>query len=58
MVGRPAGLDRKYYHFVAPSCKLKLARFSTKLRIQDGAECGDKLAKIYELDEVHSQTHY
>ena len=28
---RPAGqsvLDRKYNHFVAPSCKLKLARFS------------------------------
>ena len=25
----------------APSCKLKLARFSAKLRIQDGAECGN-----------------
>ena len=25
---------------LAPSCKLKLARFSAKLRIQDGAECG------------------
>ena len=27
---------------LAPSCKLKLARFSAKLRIQDGAECGKK----------------
>ena len=26
---------------LAPSCKLKLARFSAKLRIQDGAECGN-----------------
>ena len=33
---------RKYYHFVAPSCKLELARFSALLRIQDGAECGNK----------------
>ena len=24
---------------MAPSCKLELARFSGKLRIQDGAEC-------------------
>ena len=31
---------RKYFHFVAPSCKLGLARFSDYLRIQDGAECG------------------
>ena len=27
---------------MAPSCKLKLARFSDQLRIQDGAECGKK----------------
>ena len=27
---------------LAPSCKLKLARFSAKLRIQDGAECGNR----------------
>ena len=26
---------------LAPSCKLKLSRFSAKLRIQDGAECGN-----------------
>ena len=25
--GRPGGSDRKYNHFVAPSCKLELARF-------------------------------
>ena len=38
-------------HFIelcilAPSCKLKLARFSAKLRIQDGAKCGNIL-KVY-----------
>ena len=38
MVG---GSFRKYYHFVAPSFKLELARFSAWLRIQDGAECGN-----------------
>ena len=27
---------RKYCHFVAPSCKLELARFSALLRIKDG----------------------
>ena len=32
---------RKYNLFVAPSCKLELSRFSAKLRIQDGAECGN-----------------
>ena len=26
---------------MAPSCKVKLARFSAQLRIQDGAECGN-----------------
>ena len=45
MVGWVAGwVDdsfRKYCHFVAPSCKLELARFSALLRIQDGAECGN-----------------
>ena len=35
---------RKYFHFVAPSYKLVLARFSALLRIQDGAECGNKKA--------------
>merc|ERR1711872_1022726 len=28
---------------LAPSSKLKLARFSAELRIQDGAECGNTL---------------
>ena len=39
--GWVGGSLRKYYHFVAPSCKLELARFSALLRIQDGAECGN-----------------
>ena len=30
---------RKYYHFVAPSYKLELARFSVKPKNPDGAEC-------------------
>ena len=42
MVGWLADSFRKYYHFVAPSCKLELARFSVGLRIQDGAECGNR----------------
>ena len=32
---------RKYSHFVAPSCKMELDRFSALLRIQDGAERGN-----------------
>ena len=37
---------------LAPSCKLKLARFSAKLRIQDGAECGNitKIIMIQKLE--------
>ena len=31
---------------LAPSCKLKLARFSAELRIQDGAECGNLRAFV------------
>ena len=31
---------------MAPSCKLELARFSALLRIQDGAECGNKIEMI------------
>ena len=31
---------------MAPSCKLELARFSAWLRIQDGAECGNKRSKV------------
>ena len=38
MVG---GSFRKSSHFVAPSCKLELERFSVQLKIQDGAECGN-----------------
>jgi hypothetical protein len=38
-VGGPVG---KYNHFVAPSCKLRLARFSARLKFQDRAECGNK----------------
>ena len=30
-------VQTRKYHFVAPSCKLKLARFSARPRIQDGA---------------------
>ena len=41
------GSFRKYYHFVAPSCKLELTRFSAWLRIQDGAECGNILYKKF-----------
>ena len=37
------GSFRNSYHFVVPSCKLELARFPAKLRIQDGAECGNKV---------------
>ena len=29
------------HHFVAPSCKLRLARFSARLKLQDRAECGN-----------------
>ena len=31
---------RKHYYFMAPSCKLELARFSAWLKIHDGADCG------------------
>ena len=31
---------RKHYHFMAPSCKLELARFSAWLKIHNGADCG------------------
>ena len=41
--GRVGGSFKKYYHFVAPSCKLGLARFSAWLRIQDGAESGNNV---------------
>jgi len=35
--------------FMAPSIKLGLTRFSTKLRIQDGAECGNRPLKMKSL---------
>ena len=41
MVGWMDDSFRKYCHFVAPSYKLELARFSILLRIQDEAECGN-----------------
>ena len=28
---------------MAPSCKIELARFSARQRIQDGAECGNSI---------------
>ena len=34
--------DAKSCHFVDPSFKLELARFSVKLSIPDGAECGNR----------------
>ena len=37
--------DAKSCYFVAPFFKLELARFSVKLSIQDGAECGKILTK-------------
>ena len=41
-------LDLSSCLFVAPSCKLVLARFSALLRIQDGAECGNnKILSIF-----------
>ena len=44
---------RKYSHFMAPSCKLELARFSALLRIQNGAECGKNwVQKIFWSKEV------
>ena len=44
VVGWVGGTFRKSIHFVAPSCKLKLAIFSAKLRIQDGARVWQKFA--------------
>ena len=41
--------DAKSCHFVAPFFKLELARFSVKLSIQDGAECGNKKGGIARL---------
>ena len=40
---------RKYFDFVAPSCKLELAKFSALLRIQDGAEWGNILRALSNL---------
>ena len=57
--GWVGGSFRKYYHFVAPSCKLELARFSAWLRIQDGAECGNiagvGLSHIYILSIINTR---
>ena len=32
---------------MTPSCKLKLARISAKLKFQDGAECGNNKATLW-----------
>ena len=42
MGGWVVGSAALYSHFVAPSCKLELARFSALLRIQDGARVWQK----------------
>ena len=56
--GRGGGSLRKYYHFVAPSFKLELARLSVWLRIQDGAECGNlSLAKRKRIAHNKNYTH-
>ena len=39
--GGVGGLARDKCPFVALSCKLKLARFSAELILQDRAECGN-----------------
>ena len=36
---------------MAPSCKIELARFSARLRIQDGAECGN-IVVVVDVDVV------
>ena len=43
----------EYSHFVAPSCKLELARFSEDLRIQDGARVWQHLEAIF-LEKINS----
>ena len=40
----------KSSHFVAPSCKLELARYSALPRIQDGAECGNSKVIIIPMN--------
>ena len=41
-VGRVGGWDLlRIMPLRGPSCKIELARFSARLRIQDGAECAD-----------------
>ena len=40
------GSFRKKYHFVAPSCKLRLAEFTDGLKFQDRAECGNNLLLV------------
>ena len=36
----------RFSRFVALSCKLRLVRFSARLRFQDRAECGNIIANI------------
>ena len=56
--GLVGGSFRKYYHFVAPSCKLELARLSAELRIQDGARAWQQTnqtrlrSKVFSLEKT------
>jgi hypothetical protein len=38
---------------VAPSCKLIFARFSARLKFQDGAECGNKQNRETQKTVIH-----
>ena len=48
---------KKNFHFVAPSCKLELARFSGLPRIQDGNEFGNKTKIIMYLAIVFMEDY-
>ena len=47
--GWVVGSAALYSHFVAPSCKLELARYSALLRIQDGARVWQKSIFLTQL---------
>ena len=40
---------------MAPSCKIELARFSARLRIQDGAECGNTIQQKTKQNYIRQQ---
>ena len=48
---------KKYFHFVAPYCKLELARFSGLPRIQDGNEFGNKTKILMYLAMVFMEDY-